>query len=683
MELKRYKYIKNKKLKFTDGQSLVINPNYNYNETFTPGYQYPKTISERLSEPINTSKIQIPNLAKTNITSDMASAPSNFQAPTIQPSRSGSSGAAMGGKSVNPTAMATSAITFTGDVMNAFNAPVKSSQQLQSIVGTSQGSIGGVGFEQQNAIDEGSARSEQAAESGANTMKAVGSGAAMGGTIGMAFGPIGGAIGAVLGGVAGGIFGGAAARKRKQKLMRQIFQAKQQVNRSNVFNRAGAQSQAMQQEYAQKYGDTQDDVLYANKGKDRMKYNKGKVWTPNGYMNDDHNSWVGKGESLLNFDNGTGTLVTKGKVGVDNQPSSVQENDNNVILGNDIDWTNGITFAKQGAPYTARLQAINKQEKNVGKYNKRSSLSDKTKEVYNKQVKDVKQQLLGNLQAISNRQAKQHEFENMNYTHYDKGKINWNDLAETAYTNITPSLQLLSEALRYGKTSKEKVTGSNTYRSNASTAKALQGLAALRYNIYPELQEYRDKLRQAKYTVEQSGGLTAGQKYAARTALYNDYINNASKLYAKVDAQNNAYKTQYYNALMSAGQADREAMINAARYDDTQYRQADAAKRQYLDTITKGMYGVLNRMEKRNFDRSVWKDTYDIYRDDQNIKRQDLAYRMSQPTDNTAPIVKNNYTFLPFNAHMNTNHIPLEKQVQDWEWNPYKNRFKNSIKLIG
>ena len=153
------------------------------------------------------------------------------------------------------------------------------------------------------------------------------------------------------------------------------------------------------------------------------------------------------------------------------------------------------------------------------------------------------------------------------------------------------------------------------------------------------------------------------------------YINNASKLYAKADAQNNAYKAQYYNALMSAGQADREAMMNAARYDDTQYRQADAAKRQYLDTITKGMYGVLNRMEKRNFDRNVWKDTYNIYRDDQDIKRSDLAYRMSQPLSTTTPVVKNNYTFLPSNAYMNTSYTPFEQQVQDYIWNPYKNRF--------
>jgi len=70
-----------------------------------------------------------------------------------------------------------------------------------------------------------------------------------------------------------------------------------------------------------------------------------KVWTPSGYRNGHINSMVGKGESIINFNTGKGTLVTKGTKGVDNQPSSVHPDDNNVILGNDIDWTNGIKFA--------------------------------------------------------------------------------------------------------------------------------------------------------------------------------------------------------------------------------------------------------------------------------------------------------------------------------------------------
>jgi hypothetical protein len=54
---------------------------------------------------------------------------------------------------------------------------------------------------------------------------------------------------------------------------------------------------------------------------------------------------VGKGESILNLQDETATYVSKGKRGVDNQPSSVRQGDDNIILGNDIDWSNGVKFS--------------------------------------------------------------------------------------------------------------------------------------------------------------------------------------------------------------------------------------------------------------------------------------------------------------------------------------------------
>lgn len=36
-----------------------------------------------------------------------------------------------------------------------------------------------------------------------------------------------------------------------------------------------------------------------------------KVWTPNGYQAGPVNSLVGKGESIIDYTNGTGTLVTR------------------------------------------------------------------------------------------------------------------------------------------------------------------------------------------------------------------------------------------------------------------------------------------------------------------------------------------------------------------------------------
>jgi hypothetical protein len=109
--------------------------------------------------------------------------------------------------------------------------------------------------------------------------------------------------------------------------------------------------------------------------------------------------------------------------------------------------------------------------------------------------------------------------------------------------------------------------------------------------------------------------------------MYNDYLNNAAKLYSRAEQQNNAYKQQYYDALMKAGDADRSAMMTAMQYDDANYRRSQAAKRAYLDTIMKGMYAEKNRWEKRLVDDKRWKQTYGIYRDDAANKAADLAFR--------------------------------------------------------
>ena len=114
-----------------------------------------------------------------------------------------------------------------------------------------------------------------------------------------------------------------------------------------------------------------------------------QVWTTNGYTQGPINSLVGKGESIIDYTNGTGTLVTKGKKGVDNQPSSVKQNDNNVIAGNDVDWSNGIKFSDQVAPLTAKLQMYNNIEKRV-KENKLDSLSKQTKQFQTTQIQQAK-----------------------------------------------------------------------------------------------------------------------------------------------------------------------------------------------------------------------------------------------------------------------------------------------------
>lgn len=541
---------------------------------------------------------------------------------------------------------------------NAFNQPVKSTGNILTDAGQSQGSVEGVGYNRQNSIDAAAEISDAKAQANKEMQSAglaaggagMATGLAVGATIGGTAGPIGAAAGAVIGTTIGLFAGGAAKRRALARLNNKIAVANMKVGRINQFSKSTAQSTAFEQNYMKKYGDPQSGVLYnGNSGKDvKPAFNTGKsdyrkVWDPSGYVNGQHNSWVGKGESLLNFNDGTGTLVTKGKIGVDNQPSSIQLDDDNVILGNDVDWRTGVTFAKQGAPHTEKLQYINNLEKKVGKYGSKSSLSKQTAEIFNRQMSAIKQQTLDDLKQIADRQQEQHDIEHkMNLKknqHYsalpqfneadndaekerlleeqlkkEKKAQKWNNITESLQ-NTLPSIMGVGEGLiRANYANKQRVESPNTYFKNPYAGRALQELASLRYDVNPEILAYQNGMRRSKYAIDQSGGLTAGQKYMARTGMYNDYLNGLSKLYANASDVNNKYRQQYAQALMSQGEEDRKYQTSAARYDNEVYAKAQAARRAMRDQALKDVMENIYRADKRGFDNKVWKQTNDLYK---------------------------------------------------------------------
>lgn len=533
-------------------------------------------------------------------------------------------------KGANYGAMVQQGIAFAGNLIDAYKQPVANQSQLLSNAGTSQGMINGVGYDIQNGIDEDTELANLKAQTSGNTMKAIGGGAGAGAAIGMIGGPLGSGIGAVAGALIGGIFGGAAAARKKRILKHKMAVAQQKANAITTFNKAGAQTTGLQQDYLQDYGDSKGGILVANRGKDSKGYNSGKsegdykqVYSPYGVVNGPHESNVGKGESIIDFNNGSATIVDRGTVGVDNQPSSVREDDSNVILGNDIDWRTGDTFARQAAPYTMQIQSMNETQNKVGRYGKLSSLSKVTSDLYNKNIQQSKQESFDKLKDLAQQQAKQHNIEGQmnNYRRqYAIGKDFENELQIGL-----PSLLGVTEGLsRLASINKQSIPKYDTYSQNQYANRALNGLAGLRYNLYPQLREYRDNLRQSKYNIDQTGGLTAGQKYIARNDLYNSYINNVAKLYGIADEQNNKYKQQYYDALMRAGEADRENRTNAMRYDQDAFEKAHAAKLAMANQARKDIMENIYRWDKKRVDDKRWRDTVKLYNDDLDIKRQDL-----------------------------------------------------------
>ena len=136
------------------------------------------------------------------------------------------------------------------------NLSVPSGDQMMADAGTSEGSVMGINYTRQNNIDYGKYESQVNSSGLSNTMGSTVSGAQAGASIA-------GPWGAVIGGAAGlvtGLFGWGSS---KRKLQKRLHDAKQLTSRTNTFNRSGAMSTGLQNEYYQDYGNTQDDVLYS------------------------------------------------------------------------------------------------------------------------------------------------------------------------------------------------------------------------------------------------------------------------------------------------------------------------------------------------------------------------------------------------------------------------------------
>lgn len=161
---------------------------------------------------------------------------------------------------------------------NSMQSAVKGTDELMAYSGQRTDQAFGVNYQAQNDINRQKAMDDISKSNRNATLGMVGSGAAAGAAIGSAIPGvgtlIGGAVGAITG-LFGGLFGSKKARERQR---RKIFNAQQKVNLINQVNQSSAATEGITQQYYLDNGNTYDDVLYANRGKDLRKprYVKGK-----------------------------------------------------------------------------------------------------------------------------------------------------------------------------------------------------------------------------------------------------------------------------------------------------------------------------------------------------------------------------------------------------------------------
>lgn len=168
----------------------------------------------------------------------------------------------------------TGAVNGTIGMIQGYNSmqdAVKGTDELMAYSGQRTDQAFGVNYQTQNDINKQKAMSDISKSNRDATLGMVGSGAAAGAAIGSVVPGvgtlIGGAVGAITG-LFGGLFGSKKARERQR---RKVFNTQQQVNLINQVNQSSAATEGLTQQYYLDNGNTYDDVLYANRGKDLIK----------------------------------------------------------------------------------------------------------------------------------------------------------------------------------------------------------------------------------------------------------------------------------------------------------------------------------------------------------------------------------------------------------------------------
>lgn len=556
-------------------------------------------------------------------------------------------------------------VTSASDLLN------RSSKFNQSVNGVQYQGYGGIDTNAETKYFNAKEKSSQIS----NAVNAAGLGA----SVGSFLGPLGTGIGALIGGI-GGFFGSLfGRRKRRNELRKRIRNVSKMQSNYNDQQFAQASSQGLRNQFAE---NTHEGSSIYNCGKDggiKSKYDNGKMsqqtWTPDGQQYAPVNSLVGKGESIIDYTEGKASYVDKGTKRVDNQPSVAQDGDRIVIAGNDKDWSNGVSFADQIAPFTKRLEHLNKTAKSV-QNNKYSN--EQTKQLNLQQIDKSKADILQEMKRITDRQEYQHRITNaVPNARYAHGKIDWNKIGSVAKDALNMAGEYSPYIIGMSYPSKQyniykNMTphADNSYIANPNAERALNILAGMRFDPTSQINSIKDAYRQGLYNINQSGGLTQGQKMAMQVAQNTEYAKNLADVYSQANDINNKYRAAYAQAALSEGQNSASRQQQALATQQENYRQAVARRLLGMENAQKGKLNILNTIAKHMYDARQSNRAMDY-----NNKKLDL-YNKQLDIDKIGVINGIQNRFLtPYGNHEDT----FRNNYDDLFKINYDDLFKNAI----
>ena len=581
--------------------------------------------------------------------------------------------------------LVTSGIKFTGDAINAFSTN-ETGEEITARQGSSQMSIGGVGFESQNSIDISKELESVKKQNVGNTLATVGSGAGFGAAVGSVIPGLGTAAGAVIGagvGLITGIFG-SEARKRKYRRMMEEQNAK--INALQNSARYSAQTKAIQLQNAREYGDTETQYLYGAKNGMLPKYNNGtpspdlsniqevkpgqkladstfgKVNAFNSYasngevaVEDDVMHKLGKGkdnnDTLPFFATGkTAIFPNKGeeKYGIDISDFVWKTGDVNTGLlmlkdyqqnmnKNSMYAKNGRLPRYAGGRITFNPNDLILDDATLADIKK---LSSRKEDPFISPLEIMKQNAIGaSQQNIDNWKNSIAPIDSKSPVGglVDPYAINKNlksPTGEESYGNndnnsvgkwFTSPLDNLPYYFNMGAAALHGLFRDRRIhmpQTKVAMPEGLDELYALKMNPYPIMQNNIKIQDKMKKAVQMSGGLNAAQKALAYMAAQYNTQLNNSKVSADAQIQDNAYASDATKTRLNAMAAYDQRRVAQDNYRDDTYARGHA-NNQKMDVEDWTTFSTAwQNANKNTFNSNVYRWMMDQYAQEQKAKRK-------------------------------------------------------------
>ena len=495
------------------------------------------------------------------------------------------------------------ALSFASNIYGDFSNPQFTTQQ------TYTQTSGPISYRQYNSVDSQQEMSNLNKENTSNDINSTIQGASLGMSVG---GPVGAAVGGVTG-LVGGLFGGASRRRKMNKM---IANRNQQIQNTNNFNEGEADTQYLQTQYNKKYGSTQDSNLFNDGKNPNVKVGSNMA-----------NALVGKGETIVDGDNGNLHEVTNGSgVGIDDVRANILPQD--AVAGNKVNPATGKTFAEEMKPLS-RMEK--KLERNSDRNN--SIIAQNTADMVKRYTQPMAQAIL----------AQQQQQLNKNTTNkYDNGKVSdYVSAGLSSLANLAPSIYNMFK----GSESAQTVSPDNFYTGNPYQSQALQALLYNKYNINPELDAIQRQQSIGRYNTR-----AVGNESGINRAM--DVENNIegqrfiADLLAKkqqVDQQN---LSNWANTAMQAG-ANQSAQYNEAMQKayDINARNA-AAKNAYTVAGLQGMSDYNQNQQKTNNENKMNMFQLGLMQQMYNLYHADSIQKQSAATSSLNNVVKPNRSII-------------------------------------